>query len=303
MHIRNLAPVLVLSLFIAFASGAAAQKTASVGLSEDAEAASRHAISGEVSDTPAKPREKSPDNLFDTSDFLKPDSKAPKSTLKNDSEAKVPVKISINVPHNMEALNTLTAYPYPVQPPRIRQAIQPLPDHYAALKGKLIASGYTQRTSKERAYPFGGWRWQYAYQAGLRRSNLGVPHVVTEMYAWADEMVKYVQPEVKRLNAAEINRIARYKTIQDDYAQNRVEVEADAIRKGLFPVDVRLQKFDNRQMRFGTLKLPPGSWWLVGTHKVPGLTYYWNLPFDVDADQPKTMELTEANALLIQGGW
>ncbi len=52
-----------------------------------------------------------------------------------------------------------------------------------------------------------------------------------------------------------------------------------------------------------TIKVAPGEWWFVGTYKVPGLTYFWELPVNITADQPNNIDIGEANAVLIQGGW
>ncbi len=282
-----------LSLLVTLSLGAVcAQQTASSNLS------------GEINDAEPvqKSNEKSSDHGFSTSDFLPPDRKG---TIKPEADTKVPVKVVINVPHNIEAINEFTVYPYPMQPPRQKQQVKGLPEtEKNGLRNMLITSGYTQRTQTSRAYPYGGWRWQYAYKAALRRSGLGSPHVVSEMYTWADEMMPYIKPECIRLNLAEKERTRLYQRAKEDYDETRVDSETESVRKGLFPVDVRIQKFDGRQTRFGTMKLLPGSWWLVGTHKVSGLTYYWNLPIVIDADEPpKTIELTEANAMVIEGAW
>lgn len=248
-----------------------------------------------------KSNEKSSDSGFSTADFLPPDQR---KNLPTEIDSKVPLKIVINVPRNIDAHNEFTFYPYPMKPPPMKQQLKPLPETARnGLQNMLMTSGYSQRTQPSQAYPFGGWRWQYAYNAALRRSGLGVPHLMSEMYSWVDEMMPYIKPEVIRLNLAEKERQARYERTKEEYEETRVDIESDSVRKGLFPVPVRIQTFSGRVTRFGTARVLPGSWWLVGTHKVAGLTYYWNQPVEVDENQPKTVELTEANALLIEGGW
>lgn len=270
-----------------------AQQTASVGLS------------GEVNETPKepahKPNEKSSDHGFSTADFLPPEQR---KAVPTEVDTKVPLRVVINVPHNIDVRNDFTFYPYPMMPPKIRAQVKPLPETSKdGLRQQILNSGYVNRTQATTAYPYGGWRWQYAYKAALRRSGLGVPHLVTEMYSWADEMLPYVKPEVVRLNLAEKDRLKRYQRAKEEYDESRADIETESVRKGLFPVEVRLTKFDGKMTRFGNAKVLPGSWFLVGTHRTAGLTYYWNLPVEVDANQPKTVELNEANALLVEGGW
>lgn len=250
---------------------------------------------------PKRPNEKSTDNSFSTADFLPPDQR---KNLPVEVDSKVNLKVVVNVPRNIDARNELSFYPYPMKPPPMKQQQKPLPENEKeGLPNQILTSGYVQRTQSTSAYPFGGWRWQYAYNAALRRSGLGVPHLMTEMYAWRDEMIPYVKPEVRRLNQAERERRQRYDRCKQDYEEQRVDIESDSIRKGLFPVPVRISTYSGRATRFGTARVLPGSWWLVGSHKAAGLTYYWNLPVEVDEGQPKTIELTEANAILIEGAW
>jgi hypothetical protein len=285
-----------LSVFTALSLSAVdAQQTASANLAGDGNDASDTAA------VPKKANEKSSDNGFSTADFLPPEQR---KNLPAEVDSKVPLKVVINVPRNIDARNEFTFYPYPMKPPPVKQQQKPLPETARnGLSNMLLSSGYSQRTQATLAYPFGGWRWQYAYNAALRRSGLGVPHVMTEMYAWVDDMMPYIKPEVIRLNLAEKERHQRYDRAREDFEETRVDIESDSVRKGLFPVPVRMQTYSGRVTRFGSARVLPGSWWLVGTHKVAGLTYYWNQPVEVDENQPKTIELTEANALLIEGGW
>ena len=53
----------------------------------------------------------------------------------------------------------------------------------------------------------------------------------------------------------------------------------------------------------GGLRLAGGPWYVTGTHKVPGLTYYWQLPVTVEPGETKEVELNESNALVIEGAW
>jgi hypothetical protein len=293
MHLKKFEKfIATLSCLIVLSFGAVcAQQTASANLT------------GEVNDAvtePVRRDEKSSDHGFSTTDFLPPGAK--KSIREVDSN--VPIRVTINVPHNKDAIREFTAYPYPVEPPLMKAQPKPLPDDpEKGLRGFVMNSGYTNRTQALQAYPYNGWRWQYAFQAALRKSGLGVPHIMSEMYTWTDEMLPYVVPECKRLNQAEKERLRRYRACSQDAQENHVDFESDAVRKGLFPTEVVIQRFNGRQVRFGNVKVAPGSWWIIGTHRVAGLKYYWNEPITVDEGQPNTVELNESNALLIEGGW
>jgi len=52
-------------------------------------------------------------------------------------------------------------------------------------------------------------RWQYAFKQRYQEA-LGLPHIMSEMYSWADEMVPYMKPEVIRLNWPRKTALQRY---------------------------------------------------------------------------------------------
>ncbi|MBI4532740.1 MAG: hypothetical protein HY711_02240 [Candidatus Melainabacteria bacterium] len=210
-------------------------------------------------------------------------------------QAESQLRIQIRVPHNKKAQDHFTAYPYPVKPP-IAPTVQPLPDKPKEIKGWLMQSGYTNRRANNFAYPLFGWRWEYAFSAAVRRAGCSVPHTILEMYPWCTSMVPYILPEIKRLNSAEQERRARYFNTVAQWQKDYVELENEATRKGLYPVEFRM--VGGRQ---GCVRLQRGTWWVQGTHKVPGLMYYWQAPVTVGEDC--SVVLTESNALLIQGGW
>jgi len=41
---------------------------------------------------------------------------------------------------------------------------------------------------------------------------------------------------------------------------------------------------------------------VVGTHKLPGLAFYWQEQVDL-RDGPQTIQLHDGNALLVEGAW
>lgn len=211
------------------------------------------------------------------------------------------LRARVVVPHNKTAIDTFTAYPYPVKPPLVKWP-EPLSTKFQTVKDQILDSGYLNRQSGRKPHPTFGWRWVEAYQTGLRnakiKAGMSVPHTIATHYPWASHMVKYVMPEVRRLNAVEDERQERYQKAIADYAEKRTDLEMEATRDGMYPMKMRRK--NNFVSETG---LPPGNWYIVGTHKVAGLTYYWNFPVQVQPGQVTNVVLTEANAMVIQGAW
>lgn len=224
----------------------------------------------------------------------------PSAAATGEGEEETPAELYIHVavPHNSKPADTFTAYPFPVMPPKIVQEIGPLPVKRKELKGMMLGVGYNNRWHADQPYPPSGWRFQYAFDAAVRRSERGVPHTLLAIYPWLDSMVPYILPEVERANKAEAERKARYERAVDEYKRKYFEIQNESTRKGLFAINFRLYR-----KGLGYARLPAGTWWIAGTRKVPGLVYYWQIPVTLGAGTSETVQLTEANALLIQGGW
>jgi hypothetical protein len=221
--------------------------------------------------------------------FIELDQRQPELTAK--------VSAFISVPHNISPVNTFVCYPYPVKPPRFIP-LEKLPTNPKMLEGYLLNSGYINRIDKDKPYPQFGWRWQYAYNAALKRSKMGVPHTMFTMYSWSKEMVRYALPEVKKCNDKEDERAKNYSIMLDQYERNHVDLETESIRFGLYPVVMK-----RKNSAVAEAKVPVGNWWLTAMHKVPGLTYYWQIPFTAKINDTVNIRLTEDNALVIHGGW
>jgi hypothetical protein len=206
--------------------------------------------------------------------------------------------VRINVPHNKKAVESLTAYPFPLMPPKIVKEISPLPTKRKDLKSMLLSAGYTSRWSHDVPYPPSGWRFQYAFQAAMRRSGLGYPHTIIEIYPWINNIMPYIRPQIELINKTEEERKERYDAAVSEYQKKYFEIQNEATRKGLFAIGLRFYKHGQAYAR-----IPTGTWWIAGTHKVPGLMYYWQLPVTVAPGTTETVELNENNALFIQGGW
>jgi hypothetical protein len=206
------------------------------------------------------------------------------------------VLVAIQIPHNRQAVDKLTAYPYPVRPPVNNKPTGPLYDDMKSLKAMVINIGYTSRR-RYAPYPPYGWRFENAFKAALQRSGLGYPHHMIEAYTWSNDIAKWVKKEVDRINAEEEVRVDRYTKACEHWEAEGVEIESEATRQGLIPVPIHTVKSLDK------IKLQPGTWWITGTRKVPGLLYYWQQPITVVAGQPQTLKLTQENALFIQGAW
>jgi hypothetical protein len=251
--------------------------------------------------------EKSSDHGFNTEDFMPQSSTVSGSKKKIvapvDDSDKIFVRVQLTVPHSTSAVHKLVAYPYPMQLPKARKEIFDLSTDSTALKEEILTSGYTQRGTAIKPYPFQGWRWQYAYHNALKRAHTDEPSVINDIYPFVRKMMPYCREEVRRINNIEHERIERYKRLDEEYEQHAQEAETDATRKGYTPVALEINKLWRGHFNIGEVKLSEGTWWITGTKKVPGITYYWQQPVEVVKGQPVVCELTEDNALVIEGGW
>lgn len=212
-------------------------------------------------------------------------------------KADINLTIQIKVPHGLKATESFIAYPYPPRVPP-GKPIEALPTDKKVLKDMLLNSGYSNRFRGNKAYAPMGWRWEYAFNAAVRRSGKSFPHTIATMYPWTSSMVPYIVPEIERINKGEENRQLRYMAAVDEFNKTHMELENEAVRKGLYPTLIRRY----RKGEAG-VKLSAGNWWITVTRSVPGLQYYWRVPITIVEGQPVKLTLTEQNALLVQGGW
>jgi len=252
--------------------------------------------------------EKSSDHGFNTEDFMpqaatSSGSKKKKIGAPVDESDKIFVRVQLTVPHSTSAVHKLVAYPYPMQLPKARKEILDLSTESTALESEILTSGYTQRGTSNKPYPFQGWRWQYAYHNALKRAHADEPAVISDIYPFIRKMTPYCREECRRINTIEHERVERYKRLAEEYEQHAQEAETDATRKGYTPVAVEINKLWRGHFNIGEVKLGEGTWWITGTKKVPGITYYWQQPVEVIKGEPVICELTEDNALVIEGGW
>jgi|GEM_PF-532141 len=218
-------------------------------------------------------------------------------------QAKGTLIIHLNVPHMQKRTDTFSINPYTTAPPPIAIPIALLPESIKGLKQKLLSTGYGQRLSLTKPYPDSGWRWHYCYRKARAKSGIGEPHVFFQMYRFADDIAPYVLPEVKKSNKIELARLERYKQVTTEYGDNHKDEEMEALRLGHEPIKLNLVPAKRGTILESSLFISPGDWWITGSHKVPGLIYFWMLPVKVHNNETQTVELNEENALLVQGGW
>ena len=161
-----------------------------------------------------------------------------------------------------------------------------------------MSSGYSGRPNPDVPFQTGGWRWMYALHRAEERSGLGVPHTIFTEYQWVHAVTPYMLKEVKHWNDIEDERFARYKKAQEDYDKHHEEAEAEAGRQGLSAMELK-----KRGYGWVNQIIPPGSWWMTCTRKVPGLTYYWQIPLTAARGEKISIVLSEMNALVIEGAW
>lgn len=217
-------------------------------------------------------------------------------------EGQIKLVATVAVPHLKKAITQVTAYPYPMKPPEAKQKVRLLPDKEKALKNMILSSGYLSRTAADQPYPPGGWRWQYAFNKAIKNSNMTMPHSIFEHYLWADRIMPYVRAQTKAYNAFEKTRVMAYNEAQQDFLDNRTAYEDEATKAGVGPTPMKrvFLKSGKIGLHYAS-SLKPGKWWILATHRVPGLKYYWLLPIDVDRSE--RVILNEGNAIYIEGGW
>lgn len=215
------------------------------------------------------------------------------SKIENLSTLNVRVQTSLEV----RPTNSVWAYPYPPKLPK-ESVSNPLPEDQNSLKNMILSTGYSARPNLERPYPQSGWRWIHAFQNGVKKAGVGYPHTMITMYPWVNKVFPYVASECRQMNQIEASRSERYQQLASDYERVHADLESVATARNLAPVEV---KINNRGI--GQLKLAPGNWWITATCKSPGLKFYWQVPVSIASGDTTNVQLTEANALIISGGW
>ncbi|HEY9790326.1 MAG TPA: hypothetical protein V6D22_08005 [Candidatus Obscuribacterales bacterium] len=228
------------------------------------------------------------------------DGNGPPSLFEDDVDLKTDhaaITVRLHTSRSKEAADTFTLYPYPVKPPTWTPP-PPLPLTHKSIKNLCMASGYQNHINFEKPYSIVGWRWAYAYAAGVRKSGLGEPHTVFSEYSWADEVAPYVARECQVRNDFEKRRAQRYRKVCEEWERTHADAEASAVNQGLMPIAL-----SSRHWGIGRGQFPAGNWWVQVTRKTPGVTYYWLEPITATAGQHLDITLDDDKALAIIGGW
>jgi len=224
------------------------------------------------------------------------------SELPTKSRQKINLIVRIIVPHNTQASDWCRIYPYPIAPPKKKKDPDKLPLTDKDLRNLVLSVEYWSKSRKDKPYPPGGWRMQYALGAALAKSGIGEPHTIFTEYGWSDEIIPYVRKEVQVINAKENERIQHYNLARSVYDENRTDLEVQAFNQGLFPIDVPIR----RQLggfQTGQALVDKTNWWIVATHQVPGLKYFWLWPVKLNDNREQVAILNEDNAIYIEGAW
>jgi len=216
--------------------------------------------------------------------------------------SKYQVTLWVNVPHYKGCTEKIKAVPYLSEIPIPNHTYGSLSENYGDITDGLYTLCYiAPQNPKLHKYSGQGWRWTYCLDQAKREAHLGTPHVLPEARAWSEAMYPYMKKYIVRSNEAEGLRTERYRQARDDYDEQHTEIEYAALRKGYFPVDLNFIVY-HESLRRAVIDLPEGTWWITGTHKVIGITYYWQEPIKVGPNERNTIQLTEQNALLIDSG-
>ena len=207
------------------------------------------------------------------------------------------INVRIMTDEKFKKTDTLWAYPYPPKPPKTNFP-GPLPEGEGQLKSMILSYGYTYRPDLTRPYPPNGWRWVKAFDNAMRKARTGYPHTMLTMYPWVNKMFPYVRSECREINLVEEKRAQHYELVMRDYEKAHIDIESLATSHGLIPVEIKVNGRGIAQVQ-----LPSGNWWITCTRAYPGLKFYWQEPVSCAAEKVINVQLNEANALIIAGGW
>jgi hypothetical protein len=214
---------------------------------------------------------------------------------------KYQLTVWVNVPHYKNCTETLTVFPYLSEVPKAFKAYGFNDTQYNRIKDSLVIQAFSAPMNERRPYPPQGWRFYYALNAAEREKGEWLPHTLVTIYPWVDRIYPVLRKYLAASNEAEAARFDRCDTFRKDYEERHIDLETDAMKAGLYPVEISPTVY-HLSLRRAQVMLLPGNYWVTGWHKVIGLKYYWQEAVTIDENGPKAVELNEANALLIDGG-
>jgi len=217
-------------------------------------------------------------------------------------EGEAQLRVRISVPQYVRPVSSITIYPYPTRIPKATRGARKIDSREKSIKGTLLSLGYGMRSSESKMFPTNGWRWQYILRAACKKSGTHPPTNIFTMYPWVHKMIPYVQEEIKRVNEIEDERQVRYQSAVKDFEENGQDLESQALQKGLAPIELKM-KAGTKKLLSGVTIVAPGTWYVVATHKTANLKFFWQVPITVSAGENSTVQLTQTNALIIDGTW
>lgn len=213
------------------------------------------------------------------------------------------IYLTIAVPHTKKVKAKVKAYPYPPKPIQSTSSGD-LPEKEKEIKALLVSNGYINRTSSDTSFPPGGWRLQYALSKAKKTSKLSVPHSIVEHYQWASKMIRFIKPEIIKINEYEQARRAKYTKYVEFYNDHKGRLRSESLRKNRDIVRFIPLPRDRKKIgrNFGGV-LKPGKWWIFAEHKTRGLQYYWIHEIDLNDKDQIVLVFNEGNASLVNGLW
>lgn len=223
---------------------------------------------------------------------------SPPADTADDEKSKAHVTFAVEVPLNANCHDEFAVFPYPVTVPNIGRIDYQLPAGVDDLRNFIKQCVFYKWGKAENAPP--DWRVDRAFKLALDSSRKHLPEISTGLDEWVDEFLPYFARAVRKINASEAIRWKRYKEADVVEAARQV-YQDDAASKGLSAIVLNVRQIRPGIRETETVKLRLGNWYLVGTHSVPGLTYYWQQKVSLTGPYVRYIVLNEQNALWIKG--
>lgn len=212
--------------------------------------------------------------------------------------------VSIYVPHNNNAIDNFIAYPYPFPPPLEMSAFKTdLPTDSSKVEQLLKDELSARDWLIDGAFLKRGAFMQDAFLRALRDCKLPLSGKFDQ--GWLEQVTAPFKLHLMQSNQREEERKQRYKEIADFATDQGEAIKEKSEAAGLCPIRIPVTQLRHSLWQ-GCNWLGEGSWWLVGTHKLPNLLYYWQVKVTVPQDaafesgDAQYLQLTDQNAAAIE---
>ncbi len=210
---------------------------------------------------------------------------------------------SIYVPHNNNASDNFVAYPYPFPPIEISSFKTDLPTDPSKVKEILTEELSAKNWMIADAFSKRGFFMQDAFRAALADCKLPLTGKFDQ--ALIDQVAAVFKSKLELSNKREELRKRQYKDLVAYASEEGEKLKAMSEAAKLCPIRIPVMQLRHSLWQ-GCNWLGEGTWWLVGTHRVPNLLYYWQVKISVPQDptsQPgdaQYLQLTDQNAAAIE---